>query len=73
MSDSPSLGSGLLRWFVLTVLFLIFGGIGAGLTALAYEWIAGNQFSDALYAILFAACGYIAYRELRSIVFSEGN
>ncbi len=53
----------LIRWVVLSVVFLTFGGIGAGLTAILFELVTGEPFSDALYAVIYGGCGFIAYRQ----------
>lgn len=68
MSDAapPSLGRSLLLWIVLSVIFALAGGAGAGATALLYEWIVGDAFSDLLYAVIFGGFGLIAYRLART-------
>lgn len=48
-------------WAAFVVVFLVFGGLGAGLTGLVYEALFG-EFDDVLYAVVFGAHGFIAYR-----------
>lgn len=69
MSDAPiSAGRALLRWIIFTLIFLLAGGIAAGLTALGYEWIVRDEYAGELYAIIFTASGYIAYRLAERVV-----
>ena len=58
-------------WIVFALIFLLFGGIGAGLTSLLYEAITGNEMSDTVYAIYFAALGLIAFRVAEGYVRSR--
>lgn len=65
--DKPppqSIGQVLLLWLVFSLVFLFFGGLGAGLTTLGYEAVTGNELQDVVYAIFFAAHGFIAYQLL---------
>ena len=65
MSDAshrPGLGRVLGLWVVFVLVFVLFGGIGAGVTSLFYEHVLQLSFSDMLYAIVFGATGFIAYR-----------
>lgn len=63
MSDAPlSAGHAVLRWIIFTLAFILAGGVAAGLTALGYEWIVQDEYSRELYAIIFTAGGYFAYR-----------
>ena len=57
-----SIGQALLLWIAFVLIFLFFGGLGAGLTTLAYEAVSGNELQDVVYAIFFAAHGFIAYQ-----------
>lgn len=61
-ASPPSLGRSLLLWLALSLVFLLAGGIGAGVTALLYKWIVGDPFTDVLYAVLYGGIGLIAYR-----------
>lgn len=62
-SHTPlSLGQALLHWVIYVVVFVVFGGIGAGITSLVYELLLPEEFSDVLYAVVFGALGFIAYR-----------
>jgi hypothetical protein len=64
MSDrSPlSIGQALGRWVLHVVIFLLAGGVAAGVSALAYESIAQAQNPVGLYGVIFAAGGFFAYR-----------
>ncbi|SHK61822.1 hypothetical protein [Rhodothermus profundi] len=59
-------GQLLRNWVVYTLVFLICGGIGAGLTNLLFEWIVGREFDPVLYAIIFGGTGWIGYRQAES-------
>ena len=59
-ASSP--GRSFLLWIALSVIFVLAGGLGAGVTALLYEWVAGDPFGDLLYAVIFGGFGLIAYR-----------
>lgn len=74
MSDqSPlSVGEALGRWVLHVVIFLMAGGVAAGVSALAYESVAQAQNPLGLYAIIFAAGGLIAYR-LTERVLNSGS
>lgn len=65
-STPPTLVQTLLLWIVLSAIFVLAGGLGAGLTALLYEWIFGDQFGNVLYAVIFGGFGLIAYRTARA-------
>ncbi len=60
------LGQLLRNWVFYTVIFLIFGGIGAGVTNLLFEGIVGRPFDPVLYAVIFGGTGWIAYRQVAS-------
>ncbi len=63
MPDAPlTAGHALLRWFIYTLVFILAGGVASGLTALGYKWIIRGEYAHELYAIIFTAGGYIAYR-----------
>lgn len=64
MSDSSSLsiGQALGRWVLQVVVFVLAGGIAAGVSALTYESIAQAENPVGLYGVIFAAGGIIAYR-----------
>lgn len=61
-SSSLSVGQALVRWVLYVLVFVFAGGVAAGASALAYESIAGTQNPIGLYAVIFAASGFIAYR-----------
>jgi hypothetical protein len=69
MSD-PSLspGQALGRWILHVVVFLLFGGVAAGGSALAYQAIAQTQTPLGIYAVIFAASGLIAYRQTERVL-----
>lgn len=50
------------RWLLLVVVFIVAGGVAAGVSALAYEAVSQAQNPVGLYGIVFAASGFIAYR-----------
>lgn len=63
MSDTPlSAGQAVGRWLLHVVLFLGAGGVAAGLSALAYQAVAQTQTPLGIYAVIFAASGFIAHR-----------
>lgn len=64
MPDLSSLSAGQAfgRWILFTLIVLASGGTAAGLTALGYEWISGNEYARELYALVFGLSGYIAYQ-----------
>ena len=66
--DAPSPGRALLAWVALSVVFVVGGGLGAGLVALLYEAVVGEPFGDLLYAIIFGGIGLVAYRTARVFV-----
>ncbi|WP_054685677.1 hypothetical protein [Rhodothermus marinus] len=57
-------GQLLRNWVIYTLIFLVFGGIGAGVTNLLFEWILGSPFDPVLYAVIFGGTGWIAYRQM---------
>jgi len=59
-------------WTVFALVFLLFGGIGAGVTALVYEVVSGNEMTDTAYAVYFAALGLIAVRMAERYVQQRG-
>lgn len=70
MSDQSSLsvGQALGRWILHVVVFIVAGGIAAGLSALAYESIAQTENPVGLYGVIFAAAGLIAYRLTERVI-----
>ena len=50
-------------WAAFVMVFVVFGGFGAGITSLIFEQMFG-EFNDVLYAIVFGAHGLIAYQLL---------
>lgn len=58
-----NVGQALGLWVGFVLVFLLFGGLGAGITSLLYEAVLG-EFSDVLYAVVFGAHGYIAFQLL---------
>ena len=64
---APSLGRALGLWMLYVVVFVAFGGLGAGLTAYIFEALLRMEFSDILYAIVFGAHGFMAYRLVQRI------
>jgi hypothetical protein len=72
MSDqSLSPGQALGRWVLHVFVFLLSGGIGAGVSALAYQAIAQTKTPLGIYAVIFAASGFIAYRQTERVLESD--
>lgn len=73
MSDQSSLSAGqaLGRWVLHIIIFLLAGGIAAGVSALAYEAVSQAQNPMGLYAVVFAAGGLIAYRLTERVLNGE--
>lgn len=73
MSDQSSLsvGQAIGRWVLHVVIFLLAGGIAAGISALAYEKVAGAQNPVGLYGVVFAAAGFMAYRLTERVLDAE--
>lgn len=73
MNARPSLSAGraLVLYVIYVTVFVIGGGIGAGIPSFLFELIssesmqAGNNFF--LYAIMFGVTGFIAYRLARRV------
>lgn len=63
-----SAGQAIGRWIVYTLLFMLAGGLAAGISALLYEWIVQEPYSAELYAVIFGVSGYIAYRLARGVM-----
>jgi hypothetical protein len=70
MPDSSSLSTSQAfgRWVLFTLIVLASGGTAAGLTALGYEWISGDEYARELYALVFGLSGYIAYRLAQQVI-----
>lgn len=72
MSDqSLSFGQALGRWILHVFIFLLSGGIAAGLSALAYQAIAQTETPLGIYAVIFAASGFIAYQQTERVLGNE--
>lgn len=68
MLNAPSPGRALLSWIALSVVFVVGGGLGAGLVALLYKAVVGEPFGDLLYAVIFGGIGLVAYRTARVFI-----
>lgn len=70
MSDRSSLSAGqaLGRWILHVFVFILAGGVAAGLSALAYQAIANTKTPLGIYAVIFAASGFFAYRLTERVV-----
>ncbi|CBH22966.1 Hypothetical protein SRM_00045 [Salinibacter ruber M8] len=64
-------GQALGRWILHVVVFLLSGGVAAGASALAYQAIAQTQTPLGIYAVIFAAGGFIAYRQTERVLATE--
>lgn len=75
MSDqSPlSVGQAVKRWIIEVSIFLLAGGIAAGGSALLYESISQASNPVALYAVIFAAGGLLAYRHTERVLDSPNT
>lgn len=64
MSDrsSLSIGQAFGRWILHVIIFILAGGLAAGLSALTYESVSQAENPVGLYGVVFAAGGLIAYR-----------
>lgn len=60
--ESLTVGQAFGRWLLHIVIFLAAGGVAAGATSLVYQAIAQTQTPLGIYAVIFAASGFIAYR-----------
>lgn len=69
MSDQPlSAGQALGRWVLHVLIFVVAGGVAAGISALAYQAIAQTKTPLGIYAVIFAASGFIAYRQAERVL-----
>ncbi|WP_103020885.1 hypothetical protein [Salinibacter altiplanensis] len=72
MSNKPlTPGQALGRWILHVIIFLLSGGVAAGISALAYQTIAQTQTPLGIYAVIFAASGVIAYRQSERVLENE--
>lgn len=73
MSDrSLSPGQALSRWILHVLIFIVAGGVAAGLSALAYQAVAQSTTTPlSIYAVIFAASGLIAYRQTERVLWNE--
>ncbi|HYE58070.1 MAG TPA: hypothetical protein VD948_06175 [Rhodothermales bacterium] len=60
-----------LMWPLLVILFMLAGGLGAGLTGGLFEVITDDELDNTFYAVTFAACGYIAVKLAFGVVEAE--
>lgn len=67
-NHSLSPGQALGRWILHVFVFLLAGGVAAGLSALAYQAIAQTKTPLGIYAVIFAASGLIAYRQTERVL-----
>lgn len=65
--SSLSVGRALMLWVIYVLTFVLFGGLGAGVTAFVFEQLLGQSFTDVLYAVSFGVIGFIAYRLAREV------
>lgn len=61
-NSSLSTGQALGRWVLQVFVFILAGGVAAGVSALAYESISQAQNPIGIYGVIFTAGGVIAYR-----------
>ena len=67
-SQSLSAGQAIGRWVLHVIIFLLSGGLAAGVSALAYQAIAQTKTPLGIYAVIFAASGFIAYRQTERVL-----
>jgi len=74
MSDqSLSPGQAFGRWLLHVLIFLLSGGVAAGLSALAYQAVAQTKTPLGIYAVIFAASGLIAYQQTERVLGDEAR
>jgi hypothetical protein len=56
------------QWIVYTAIFVVFGGIGAGITHIIFALIVGQTLDSVLYAVIFGGAGWIAYRQAEGLL-----
>jgi hypothetical protein len=66
--QSLSPGQAFGRWILHVLIFLLAGGVAAGVSALAYQAVAQAQTPLGIYAVIFAASGLIAYRQTERVL-----
>lgn len=67
--DSPlSFGQALWRWVVYVLTFIVAGGVAGGLSVLTYQSVVADEPTLAVYVLIFAAAGFIAYRLMRRVI-----
>lgn len=69
--QSLSPGQALGRWILHVLIFILAGGVAAGLSALAYQSLAQTKTPLGIYAMIFAASGLIAYRQTERMLGNE--
>jgi hypothetical protein len=57
----------LVNWILYFSIFLLFGGLGAGIVTLLFQAIIGIEFSSFLYAVIFGGSGLIACVAFRNV------
>ena len=67
-NQSLSAGQAIGRWVLHVIIFLLSGGLAAGVSALAYQAIAQTKTPLGIYAVIFAASGFIAYRQTERVL-----
>ena len=71
-NQSLSAGQAFGRWVLHVIIFLLSGGLAAGVSALAYQAIAQTKTPLGIYAVIFAASGFIAYRQTERVLGNDG-
>jgi hypothetical protein len=67
-NQSLSAGQAIGRWVLHVIIFLLSGGLAAGVSALAYQAIAQTKTPLGIYAVIFAASGFIAYQQTERVL-----
>lgn len=62
-----TVGRALALWAAYVIIFNVAGGIAAGVLALVFQAI-GLEFTEVLYAAVYAVTGFMGYRLGRSVM-----
>ncbi|MEM1270115.1 MAG: hypothetical protein AAF752_03910 [Bacteroidota bacterium] len=60
-------------WLGFVVVFILAGGLGAGVMTLIFESAFDESITDELYAIVFGVAGFIAYRLAAGVAANSGS
>ena len=60
-------GRAAVLYLVYVAVFVLGGGVGAGVPSFLFEQVTGGTYDPTLYAIMFGVTGYIAYKLARRV------